>query len=330
MKINSFENPFVLRPATWLSLALTLLLVTACGRNPSAADPPGAHAEDEQEHDEAEHAEGATDHVELTPEQMKNAEIGLAQAGPAEIGEHLPLYGVIAPDAERVRQVTPRFPGVIRAIGKRVGDAVRGGEILATVESNESLQSYAVVAPLDGVVTMRDANVGEQTGERPLFTVADLSTVWVEVSVFPRDVGKIRVGQTARVRSADTSLRSDGKVIYIAPFGSTSNQTLTARVQLENRNRNWRPGLYVTAEVMLSNTKVPLAVASESLQSLEGRAVVFVMGEHGFEPRAVEPGRSDEAFTEVLAGLRPGETYATKNSFIVKAELGKGEAEHEH
>lgn len=330
MKLNAFDKPVMLRPTSWFVLGLTLLLVTACDRNPSAMDPPGAHAGDEHEHEEAEHAEGEMDHVELTPEQIKNAGIGLAQAGPAEIGEHLLLYGVIAPDAERVRQVTPRFPGVIRTIGKSVGDTVRRGEILATVESNESLQSYSVVSPLDGVVTARDANAGEQTGDRPLFTVADLSSVWAELSVFPRDVAKIRVGQTARVRSVDTGLSTDGKVIYIAPFGSSSNQTLTARVQLENRNRNWPPGLYVTAEVMLTSTPVALAVASESLQSLDGRAVVFVMGEHGFEPRPVERGRSNEDFTEVLAGLRAGETYATKNSFILKAELGKGEAEHEH
>ena len=104
--------------------------------------------------------------------------------------------------AERVREMAARYPGAIRDVARKIGDAVRQGETLATVESNESLQTYAVVAPLAGVITARNANPGEQTGDKALFTVADLSTVWVELSMFPRDVGKVRPGQTVRVRSA--------------------------------------------------------------------------------------------------------------------------------
>lgn len=300
------------------------------------------HAEGDEHGEGDEHAEGneheeeggaggdKSKHVALSPEQLKAGEIGLAQAGPADIREALPLYGVIAPNAERVREVTARFPGVIRSVAKRIGDAVKQGETLATVESDESLQTYAVVSPLTGVVTRRNANPGEHAGDEPLFTVADLSTVWVELSLFPRDVAKVRVGQGVRVKSGDTGLAAEGKVVYVAPFGSSSNQTLTARVQLDNAQGRWPPGLYVTAEVTLASTKAPLAVASEALQTLEERTVVFVQDGKGFEARAIQLGRSDGEVAEVLAGLEPGETYATKNSFILKAELGKGEAEHAH
>jgi cobalt-zinc-cadmium efflux system membrane fusion protein len=219
---------------------------------------------------------------------------------------------------------------VIRSVAKKVGDPVRQGETLAAVESNESLQTYPVVAPLAGVVTARNANPGEQTGDKALFTVADLSTVWVELSLFPRDVGKVRVGQAVRVRSADAGLSADGKVVYVAPFGSTTSQTLTARVLLDNSTRRWAPGLYVTAEVTLSEVAVPLAVRNDALQTLEARAVVFVQGDKGFSPRALRLGRSDGEHTEVVDGLAAGEIYVTRNSFILKAELGKGEAEHEH
>jgi cobalt-zinc-cadmium efflux system membrane fusion protein len=192
------------------------------------------------------------------------------------------------------------------------------------------LQTYTVVAPLNGVVTKRNANEGAQTGEGSLFTVADLSTVWVELSVFPRDLAKVGVGQTVRVRSGDTGLSAEGKVVYVAPFGSSSSQTLTARVQLPNRDQKWPPGLYVTADVVLSSSSIPLAVRSEALQTLENRSVVFVRNEEGFEPRPVQTGRSDGEVTEIVSGLTAGESYATKNSFILKAELGKGEAEHAH
>ena len=183
--------------AAWLAL---VLLLSACGggESPATAEaamakPEAAHAEGEEEH------EGEGEHVELSAEQIAAAGLEVVEAGPAQIRETLPLYGTIAPNAERMREVAARFPGVIRSVAKRIGDSVRQGETLATVESNESLQTYAVTAPLTGVVTARNANPGEQTGDKPLFTVADLSTVWVELSLFPRDVARIRVGQQVRV-----------------------------------------------------------------------------------------------------------------------------------
>ena len=312
-----------MNPSRLLFLTLLSLLLAACGKS----DPPPAAAK--SEHAEEGHGSGHEEGVKLTAEQIKTSGIGLAQAGAANIREHLPLYGVIAPNAERVRDVAARFPGIIRAVEKRVGDAVKQGEVLATVESNESLQTYTVVAPLAGVVIARNANPGEQTADKPLFTVADLSAVWVELSLFPRDVSKVKVGQTVRVKTSDASISGEGKVVYVAPFGSSSNQTLTARVLLDNTDRKWAPGLYVTAEVTLSSASVPLAVASEALQVLDGRTVVFVQHEDGFEPAAVQLGRNDGQFAEVKGGIDSGASYATRNSFILKAELGKGEAEHE-
>ena len=231
--------------------------------------------------------------VALTPAQIKSAGIQLLTAGPAKVRETLSLYGVIAPNAERVREVTARYPGVLRSVSKRVGDAVREGETLATVESNESLRTYSIVAPLTGVVTMRKANPGEYSGESVLFTVADLSTVWVELSLFPRDVSKVRTGQSARVKSPDTELAAEGKIVYVAPFSQSANQTLTARVLLANAERRWAPGLYVTAEVTLAEADSPIAVRNEALQTLEGRSVVFVQAGEGFEaaPRRARPQR---------------------------------------
>lgn len=321
----------------WPLLALAVLAISGCGNSASpSADSPAAPASEEKAEDghageEKEHAgEEEEGHVELTPEQIKNAGIVLAQAGPAAVHENLPLYGVVVPNAERVREVAGRFAGVILTVTKRVGDSVRQGEPLATIESNESLQTYSVVSPLNGMVTARNANPGEQAGDKSLFTVADLSTVWVELSVFPRDIAKVRVGQSVRVKSNDTGLSAEGRLVYVAPFGTSSNQTLTARVLVENPERKWPPGLYVTAAVSLSSTTVTVAVSNDALQTLEERTVVFVQHAEGFEPRAVKLGRSDDEIAEVVEGIAAGETYATKNSFILKAELGKGDAEHGH
>ena len=335
MKFAPTSELIVKNTAASFTLVLMLLALSGCGgsdQTETARSAAGAEAEAaEGTHEDTPegHEEEEKGHVKLTPEQIQSANIELAQAGPAEIRARLPLYGVVTPNAERVREVAARFPGAIRSVSKRVGDRVRQGEALATVESNESLQTYAVVSPLSGVVAVRNANPGEQAGDRALFTVADLSTVWVELSVFPRDLAKVRVGQPVRVRSADTGHTAEGKVVYVAPFGTSNNQTLIARVQLDNAKGEWPPGLYVTAEVTLASTAVPLAVSRNALQTLDDRTVVFVKGEEGFEPRPVQLGRTDRDLAEVLSGLEAGETYATKNSFILKAELGKGEADED-
>jgi cobalt-zinc-cadmium efflux system membrane fusion protein len=308
------------------------------GDHPEDADGEDKHASgkhEESEHEKGEHAEkgherGEEDKVALTPAQIKTAGIELATVGPAPIRETLPLYGVVAPNAERVRDVAARYAGTIRRVDKKIGDQVRQGETLAMIESNESLQTYAIAAPLAGVVTARNANPGEQTSDKPLFTVADLSTVWIELSLFPRDVAKVRVGQSVRVKSTDAGLSADGAIAYVAPFGSSANQTLTARVILNNPEHRWAPGLYVNADVTLSEQPVALAIRNDAVQTIEGKSVVFVQHDDGFEPHAVRLGRSDGEFSEVLEGPEAGQTYATTNSFVLKAELTKGEASHEH
>ena len=312
-----------MKPTSFLICALIAATALAgCG----GQDPSLTVVAEGESHEHAEdaHGEGI---IRLTEQQLADARIELATAGPARIRETLPLYGKITPNAVGVRQVTARFPGVIRSLSKNFGDSVGQGETLAVIESNESLQRYNVVSPIAGVVSARDANLGEQTADRVLFTVADLSSVWVEVALFPRDVGKVGTDQAVVVR-ADAGAHAEGRVIWVAPFGSSENQTLTARVLLDNSDRRWAPGLYVTAEVTLSETEVPVAVRNDALQTIEDRTVVFARDAEGFEPRPVQLGRRDAEYSEVTSGLAAGDNYVARNSFILKAELGKGEAEH--
>lgn len=269
-------------------------------------------------------------HVELTAEQIEAAGLEILPAGPQRISEVLPLYGTVVPNAERVFAVSARFPGLIRAVPRKIGDTVREGSVLATIESNESLRTYDITAPISGVITARDANVGEQSGDRTLFTVADLSTVWVEVSVFPRDATKVKTGQRVRIRGSEGGISGEGQVVYVAPFGTSTSQTLTARVLLQNQDRRWAPGLYVVAEVVLAERPVTVAIKNDAVQTVEDETVVFVRSEHGFESRAVSLGQADSEFTEIVSGLQAGDAYVAQNSFILKAELGKGEAEHGH
>ena len=305
---------------TLLILVITLVWVV----NPAHGESPAPDGHEQEE------AHGEEGHIALTPDQIKHAEIAVERVGPASIRETLPIYGQIVANAEREHTVSARFPGVIKNVAKQIGDVVQQGETLATVESNESLKSYPVVASLSGVVTQRNANVGEQTGDRALFVIGDYSTVWVDLSVFPADLSKVRVGQSVRIVNRDRSITGEGRIITVFPVGSSTNQTTTARVLLDNPDRQWVPGHFVTAEVVLSETEVPTAIRDEAIQIVEDQPVVFVEGDEGFEARPVTLGRSDGQVSEVMSGLQVGEAYVSTNSFTLKSELGKEDAEHGH
>lgn len=292
----------------------------------------GAHAEEGGHGKEDGHAEegGHGEALKLSPEARKAAGLEVSPAGPGRLVETLLLYGLVKPNAERMRSVTARFPGVVRSVEAKVGDSVAQGQALGSVESNESLQVYNVVSPLAGVVTERFTNPGEQAEAQPLFTVADLSSVWVELSLFPRDRARIKVGQDVRVHTGDDGVSAEGKIVFVSPLGSTPTQSLTARVQLDNRDGRWAPGLHVQGDVMVGSASVALAVPAAALQELEGGLSVFVEDADGLEPRVVKVGRSDEKWVEILEGLKAGERVVGEGSFVLKAQLGKGEASHDH
>lgn len=284
-------------------------------------------APEEAEGHEDGHDEGR---VELSQAQIQHAGIGLAQVQSGSLQVSLSVYGTVSTNHEQVQRVSARFDGVIRSIDKRIGDTVKRGDTLLRVEANESMQAYTIVATVNGVVTQRDANVGEQTNARTLLVIEDLSTVWVELALFPRDLRQVHVGQTVIVSNKSRDHSADGVVTYIAPVGNAANQTVTARVPLPNPERRWLPGQFVVGDIIVSAITAPLVVAAESLQMIEGRPVIFVQSDEGFVPRQVQLGGSDGRFTEVLSGLNSGETYVTRNSFVLKSELGKGDAEHGH
>ncbi len=291
-----------------------LTLLTLCG-------PLSAEAENESEEEREE------SHIKLTQEQIELSDIVLQKAAPGNIRELLPVYGMIATNAERIQSVSARYDGVIRDVTKRIGDHVRKGEILVTIEANDSLNAYTIVSSLNGVITQRTANIGEQTADRILFVVEDHSTLWVELALFPKDLAKANVGQKVRINNVDATQVADGQIGYIAPFGDNANQSTNARVLIDNPQGFWRPGQFVSADIILAEVKAPVVVRNEALQIVEGETVIFLQSEQGFEPQAIILGRSDNESSEVISGLKVNDTYVSKNSFILKAELGKGDIE---
>jgi len=273
------------------------------------------------------HAEG----VALSDAKVEAAGIELAKASTGVLRDSLLLNGIVQPNQESLVQVTPRFPGIVRDVRKRIGDVVQKGDILAIVESNQSLTPYELKAALAGTVIDRQTTLGEYVSEqKPAFVIADLSAVWVDFSVYRRDLKRVSIGDEVLIDPADGGQPIEAKISYLSPVGSSETQSALARAIVPNREQRLRPGLFITGRLTLSAKKVNVAVKSSALQTVENRTVVFVRNGEKFEARDVEIGDRDKDLVEITFGVIDGETYAARNSFIVKAEMSKGSAEHEH
>lgn len=317
-----------------------ILVVAALGAmkilNTKPPEPKGEHGE-EGHGGHAEHAghaheeHGEEGHVELSPAARKNANLKIEEAEGAKIKTLLPLYGKIASNEETLAHVQPRFPGVVKDVRKRLGDKVEKGDLLAVVESNDSLRSYDIKSEVSGTVIQKDITLGEFVkNEDTIYTIADLTTVWVDLAVFREDFRKLKVGQPVEIRPGAGEEAIQNTVAYISPFGTEGTQTMLARCVVPNPNGDMRPGLFVTAEIATGEVDAPVAVKLAAIQTLKEKTVVFVEEGDAFEAREVELGVRDNERVEVLSGLLPGDKYVSENSFILKAELGKEEAEHEH
>ncbi|MGR3311503.1 MAG: efflux RND transporter periplasmic adaptor subunit [Candidatus Brocadiales bacterium] len=198
-------------------------------------------------------------------------------------------------------------------------------------KTHENLTRYEIRALFNGEVIEKHITVGEAVKEDAnIFFLADLSTVWVEVTVYTKDLRVVKIGQNVTVRSNVLDMETDGNLSYLGPLVSEQTRTARGRVVVENPEGYWRPGLFVTVEVVKEEVSVPLAVSVDALQTFRDWSVVFVQYGNLFEVRPLELGRSDGRWVEVLHGLEPGERYVTHNSFILKAELGKAGATHDH
>ncbi len=190
---------------------------------------------------------------------------------------------------------------------------------------DESYIRYEIVAPFDGTIIEKHVVLGEAVKEdTDLFRIADLNSVWVNLSVYQKDISSIRLGQTAVVSAGHDIPDMTGKIGYIGPLVGEMTRTATARVVLPNRSGHLRPGLFVTAKVAVGDVPVKVLVPKVALQTLDEKTVVFVEDEDGFEPRPVVIGRSNGTHVEITSGLEPGQKYVSAGAFTLKAQLAKG------
>ncbi len=315
-----------------LTLAVAVLLIGGCfangetdGGEPERHDGEHAAGEDDEQHEAGV--------IRLTQAQLEEFGIEIEQAAPGVIDTVIELPGEVRPNQDRLAHIVPRFAGIATEVRKRIGDSVRRGDVLAIVESSESLAPFSVKTSIAGVVIQKHITLGEAVSpDRDIFVIADLRDVWIDLSVYQMHLPALRLGQSVLISGGLGLPEARGEISYIAPVIEEATRTATSRVVLPNPDGGWKPGMFVTGMVTVESTEVPVAVPTSALQTLAGRSVVFVQDEDSLERRDVTTGRADRTSVEILEGLVDGDRYVSRGSFILKSELEKGafEAGHGH
>jgi cobalt-zinc-cadmium efflux system membrane fusion protein len=198
-------------------------------------------------------------------------------------------------------------------------------------QSDARFGVYVLRAPFAGTVIERHFTLGELvTPETQCFVLADLSTVWFNVTVYAQDLPRIRSGQKVDVRDSTGERSASGEISYISPIVDENSRSATARVVLTNSEVPWRPGEFATAAIQVSTQRAEVIVPNDAIQRIGDAFVVFVEADGAFEPRPVEIAARGPSQTAIRSGLQAGEKYVARGAFILKSELGKSQAVHQH
>lgn len=211
-------------------------------------------------------------------------------------------------------------------------DAVRQKlDALGAAPTSSTLNRLEIRAPFAGTIVEKHLSRGEAVQEdASIFTLSDLRTVWAELAVAPKDLALVRVGQQVMVSSSALEEKVPGRIAYVGALIGEQTRTARARVTLDNPKGAWRPGLFVTVSVQGEQQTVSVAVPAESVQTVDQQRVVFKAVPGGLRAVPVQTGRTDGRMVEILQGVAAGESVASGQVFVLKSELGKASAEHQH
>jgi cobalt-zinc-cadmium efflux system membrane fusion protein len=198
----------------------------------------------------------------------------------------------------------------------------------------ESLRLQELRAPMSGRIAERRVDLGSLVGregqESELFVIVDSSVVWAELSLQAADLAAVSQGQQITVSTGSGSAPLPAIVMFVSPLLDKDTRSARVVASVDNRLHILRPGTFVTAEIPFQQIQADLLVPKTAVQSIDGQSAVFIRSPDGFTPRRIVTGREDSRSFEVTSGLTAGEKIATANTFVLKADLGKAAAEHQH
>jgi len=255
--------------------------------------------------------------------------ISTGTAGPQVLVERLPLFGRLVADTNALTQLSARFDGVIKAIHVSLGQQVKAGTPLMSIESNESLKSYVLRADIAGEIAALPVNIGEATAGRTLVSIVDRARQVVLLKAFPGDRPRVALNNSVQLRNDAMDVIGEGKVQWISPL-LNADQSSDIRVSVDASNLGLPVGSFIRGDVEVARYEVPLAVKRKALQSFRDFTVVYAKVGDQYEVRMLELGREAGEWVEVLGGLKLGTEYVTDNSYIIKADIEKSGASHDH
>jgi cobalt-zinc-cadmium efflux system membrane fusion protein len=192
-------------------------------------------------------------------------------------------------------------------------------------QSDTAYTQYKIVAPFSGTVIEKHITFGEAVREdSDVFVVADLTSVWADISVYQKHLAVIDEGQKVIIEIGHGIPFVEGKISYVGPLIGKATRTALARVILPNPDGRLRPGIFITAKVAVDSVKAPIVIPKSALQTVDGKTVVFVKHEEKFEPQPVKLGRRNTSHVEIAEGLEAGTWYVSRGAFTLKAQMSKG------
>lgn len=284
------------------------------------------------DHDEHGHGETEQENELVISEIAQElAGLKLDKASVNKIQATVSLYGRIFPNQNKLAQIVSSYPGIVRKVHKTLGDSVKAGEILASIEANGSLSVFPIKSKISGTVIKKEIVPGEFVSNKEvLFEVTDLLTVWVNLNITEQDFDKVKKNQRVFIKMWDHDQTIEAEISYISSIIHSVSQTLLARTEIDNSSGLWRPGSFVTAEVNIEEKK-SVTVNANAIQIINEKPVVFVRKEEDlFVVREVIIGIRGRDTVEIIDGIKDGEFYVSKKSFALKAEFLKSLAGHDH
>lgn len=281
--------------------------------------------------DHDDHGDHDEEIVRLSEQQLRAFNIQLEKVTSKTLNVAAQFPGEVKVHLDHKAYVTPRFPGVVESINVHIGDTVKKGQLLATIESNESLTKYEIRSPLSGQIIEKNITLGRSVREdAEVFLVANLDTVWIDIGIYQKYLPEIKKGAIASISLDPHHKAVKSRIEYVSPLIDEHTRTGLARISISNKVRQFYPGQFIVADIVLDRHKAKKAVENSAIQRYENSSVVFVKTKDGFEPVPVKLGESDKKFVEILSGLDVGQTYVSDGSFIIKAQLEKASFDDGH
>ena len=259
---------------------------------------------------------GATGPVTLTSAQQASIGLKTAKAESRDIDTVLVVNGKVQLDPNLHAHVTSRIEGRIEKLYAGMGDRVERGQKLAEIQSRQIGNPppiVAVVTPISGAINERSITLGEAVDpNKELFHVIDLSQVIVAAEVYEEDVGRVKLGQHARVRALGYPTNSfEGKTTFVGLELDPDKRTLPIWVKVKNPDGKLRPEMFAKVAIVLARNESVLAVPKAALLEAGGEKFVFVQTGDTFDRVDVQTGVEDERFVEIKEGLVPDDAVVT-------------------